>query len=233
MKIMTITICLLFLFSTHAMAQTHDFSIIDDGNNNKYLIIDDELYEVSKDGNLSPVDYSDYDSDTRFDPGFSASIGIIGQQIGKILPHVLSRAKYLWRVLSKTKFVQKIRKIFFPRKISDFEKGIIKNSKVITHNGKNVSQRKDIIDKSVKCGGMTSCTAMSNGKPPFSKSCTPIQLHHVLQEDDGLILELTQEEHSQNYSELHKHTNVSEIDRPEFDRWRRDYWKERGKQLCF
>lgn len=233
MKIVIATIFLLFLSSNFAIAETHDFSIIDDGNNKKYLIIGDELYEVSKDGELSSVDYTENNTDADFDPGFNASIGMVVLQIGKILPHILSRAKYLWRALPKTKFMKELRKIFFPRKISEFEKRIIKNSKMITYNGKNVSQRDKIIDKSKKCGGLTSCDAMKTGRPPFSKTCSIIQLHHILQEDDGDILELTQEEHTPNYSELHKHTNVSEIDRPEFDRWRRDYWKERGKQLCF
>ncbi|WP_165067967.1 HNH/ENDO VII family nuclease [Desulfovibrio sp. ZJ200] len=233
MKIITTTIYLLFLFSNFAIAETHNFSIIDDGNNKKYLILDDELYEVSEDGSLYQIDYSEYNNDIEFDSGFSASVGALVGPMVRLVPYVISRAKYLWRVLSKTKFVQKIRKIFFPRKISEFEKRIIKNSKVITYNGKTVSQRNHIIDKSKKCGGVTSCDALGNGKPPFSKSCSPIQLHHILQEDDGHILELTQEEHTQNYSELHKHTNISEINRPEFDKWRRDYWKERSRQLCF
>lgn len=229
MKII-MTATLFFSFLGVSFAETHDLSIINGDDNNKYIRLDSDLYKVGSNGELTPVIYAEEDLDPNYSPGtaFSAAIGVY-----RIVPSLYRIIKHLWRCLSTSKFIQNIRKLFFPRKISEFEKCIIKNSKVVTYNGKNVSQRTTIIDKSKNCGGITSCEAMRNGNAPFSKSCSLIQLHHVLQEDDGLILELTQEEHSQNYADIHKHTNISEINRLEFDKWRRDYWKERGKQLCF
>lgn len=199
-------------------------------SDNSLLMLDDEFYKVNRDGSLTKLEYSNEDMDEdSFSMGMAtASIGVgvgVGRQLFKII-------NFLWRYLNKTEFIKKIKRFLFPRKISNIEKNIMKQSKIKRLNGKNVAQRDKLINKMKKCGGKNSCESMRQGGAPFDDKCFPIQLHHVMQEDDGIIMELTQDEHFGNYSQLHKHSNVSEIDRTSFDNWRRTYWKQRAASLC-
>ncbi|MBT0728556.1 hypothetical protein HGT73_14550 [Rosenbergiella australiborealis] len=71
---------------------------------------------------------------------------------------------------------------------------------------------------SVKNGGIT-------GKP--------VNLHHMLQKQNGPIAEVTQSFHKDNHSIIHINDNSvpSGISRPEFNKWRSDYWKQRANDF--
>ncbi|MBD5607291.1 MAG: hypothetical protein HDQ93_00355 [Desulfovibrio sp.] len=210
-----------FLYNTLAYSSTYSFD-----NTNNLLLLDNELYEINSSGKLEKV-AEDTDTETSIMNGAMA-FGFI-KQGAKIIPWVWN---WLWRRLSAFEFMRNIRKFIFPRNISQFEKNIIKESLLKKSYGRRVGQRDKIISKYKICRDKTSCQSMKVGGAPFDNSCNPINLHHVAQEEDGLLLELTAEEHSKNYAYLHNHSNVSEINRSSFERWKRDYWKLRAIDFC-
>lgn len=217
-----------FLFAISIIYSTTyavEYSYDDD---NDLILLDDTLYSIDKDGKLNKVADND-NSDKELEGMSAGSIGIFIRQGARILPSIWN---YLWRNLSKLDFFRKIRKFIFPRKISNYEKNIIKDSLLKKYSGKRVGQRDKIINKNKKCNNKTSCDSMLGGGAPFDNYCNPIQLHHVAQEEDGIILELTKDEHTSNYSTLHSYSKTSEINRTDFDRWKRDYWKSRAIQFC-
>lgn len=73
---------------------------------------------------------------------------------------------------------------------------------------------------------------MFSGKSPLDANGKKVNLHHLKQQDSGVIVELSNYEHKVNDAVLHRHTDVSEIDRPEFDRFREKYWRERAESFC-
>lgn len=218
----------IFLFTiiiAYSNSYAAEYSYDDDNN---LILLDDTLYRIDRDGKLNKV--ADNDNSNNELLGMSSgSIGIFIRQGARILPSIWN---YLWRNLSKFDFFRKIRKFIFPRKISNYEKNIIKDSLLKKYSGKRVGQRNKIINRNKKCNNKTSCESMVSGSAPFDTNCNPIQLHHVAQEEDGIILELTKDEHTSNYSTLHSHSKTSEINRSDFDRWKRDYWKSRAIQFC-
>lgn len=84
----------------------------------------------------------------------------------------------------------------------------------------------DFVDES----GVTNLQKMLDGKPPSDSTGTPYELHHLAQENDGTLAVLTQEQHRSKdaYSIWHDANKPSEIDRPEFDKVRKAFWKELG-----
>ena len=108
---------------------------------------------------------------------------------------------------------------------------IIKSAKIKKVAGRSVAQRDSIINHG-SCLLKSSCSEMKIGNAAFDKNCKKINLHHLLQETDGLILELTEEEHHSKYDEIHRHTEISEIDRQEFNKWKSSYWKNRYSEIC-
>ncbi len=81
--------------------------------------------------------------------------------------------------------------------------------------------------------GQTNLERMEKGKPPLDKDGNPIELHHVGQKPDSPLAELTQEEHrgKGNDNVLHDKTQDSEIDRLEFAKEKREYWKARAEEM--
>ncbi|WP_165079231.1 MULTISPECIES: HNH/ENDO VII family nuclease [unclassified Desulfovibrio] len=209
-------------------SDNHDFTYIYD-DDNKVIMIDSELYEIQNDGSLSKIIFSK----DELEPGFGAASAVLNPAIIRSTGQgIFSIVRWLWKHMSKIKFIRKIRQFLFPRNISSIEKNILKNSKIKEVNNKPVAQRDNIIDVAIRCSGKTSCDSMKLGNAPFDKNCKAIQLHHILQEEDGIIMEILFDEHSQNYSDLHNHTNMSEIQRADFDKWRRQYWQKRATQFC-
>lgn len=74
---------------------------------------------------------------------------------------------------------------------------------------------------------------MKKGLAPLGTDGKPINLHHMDQTDDGPRVELLQTYHQEHYSEIHMNTGgqPSEIDRRDFDKERKDYWKDRERNL--
>ena len=70
------------------------------------------------------------------------------------------------------------------------------------------------------------------GYPPRDENGRPYELHHIGQNPDSPLAELTYEQHhcNGNFKTLHTF-DESNIDRTEFNKERREYWEERSKTL--
>jgi filamentous hemagglutinin len=71
---------------------------------------------------------------------------------------------------------------------------------------------------------------MDAGRSPIGTDGKSVNLHHMLQRQDGPIAEATQSFHKENHGVIHINDNsiLSGINRAEFNKWRSDYWKERA-----
>lgn len=87
-------------------------------------------------------------------------------------------------------------------------------------------QQKDIM-------GRTNLERMKIGLAPLDKDNKPIELHHIGQKNDSPLAELTRTQHMENGNDiiLHDKKKESEIDRESFQKERREYWKDRAKQI--
>ena len=81
--------------------------------------------------------------------------------------------------------------------------------------------------------GRTNIQRMEQGLAPIGTDGKSVNIHHVNQTNNGPVIEITATEHQQNYRNLH--TNIgqspSQINRRDFNKWRRGYWKWRSNNL--
>ncbi|MFE3034483.1 ricin-type beta-trefoil lectin domain protein [Streptomyces canus] len=117
--------------------------------------------------------------------------------------------------------------------------------KLTDYEGQRVYQRDDLINPDYVSPqdpyGRTNLKRMTQGLAPMGPGRTasggvdkPMNLHHMLQTQDGPIAEVTDAMHFDNYGQLHWKSGTkipSGIDRPEFDRWKTAYWKNRAKDF--
>lgn len=98
-------------------------------------------------------------------------------------------------------------------------------------NGKRCLVRSDIDWNQKDSMGRTNKERAEAGLSPINKDGNKIELHHIGQKSDGSLAELTPDEHrgKDNYSVLHDAQKESEIDRPAFDRERKEHWEESAK----
>ena len=116
--------------------------------------------------------------------------------------------------------------------ISSIEKQLLKNAKYISFEGKLVAKRNSTFFPYARDSyGRTNIERMQEGLAPIGKDGLPVELHHLKQKNDGMIVELTSTEHKSYYKILHRYETTSQINRYEFDRWRRNYWKNRAKDF--
>jgi len=116
--------------------------------------------------------------------------------------------------------------------ISSLEKTLLKNAKYISFGGKLVAKRNTTFYPYVKDAlGRTNIERMEQGLAPIGKDGLPVELHHLKQKDNGVIVELTATEHRGNYKILHRYEQNSQINRKEFEKWKKKYWKERAKDF--
>ncbi|MDN0200835.1 HNH/ENDO VII family nuclease, partial [Streptomyces sp. S.PNR 29] len=109
--------------------------------------------------------------------------------------------------------------------------------KLIDYNGQRVYQRDDLIRPDYVSPndnyGRTNLKRMQQGLAPMGPDDQPLNLHHMLQTQDGPIAEVTKRMHlDENYHQLHWKSGTkipSGIDRPEFKKWKEQYWKDRAK----
>ena len=105
----------------------------------------------------------------------------------------------------------------------------------ISFNGNRVFQRDDLIDPKTidPKTGLTNLELMQSGRAPLGSDGKPINLHHLTQRHNGSIAEVTQSMHQEHNSTLHINPNTipSSIDRAEFNRWRKNYWKSRANDF--
>jgi A nuclease of the HNH/ENDO VII superfamily with conserved LHH len=107
--------------------------------------------------------------------------------------------------------------------------------KDISHfEGTKVYRRNDLIDPAkVDKVGRTNLERMADGLAPIGPDGKSVNLHHMIQTQDGPIAELTATFHQQNHKAIHLNPSSipSGIDRREFDAWRARYWMDRAKGL--
>lgn len=68
---------------------------------------------------------------------------------------------------------------------------------------------------------------------PLGKDGKSVNLHHILQRQDGPNAEVTQSFHKDNHGVIHINDNSIPlaINRSEFNKWRSDYWKNRANDF--
>jgi hypothetical protein len=68
---------------------------------------------------------------------------------------------------------------------------------------------------------------------PIGPDGESINLHHLIQTQDGAIAEVTQTFQQENFSTLHINPNTipSGIDRNAFNSWKRQYWIDRARDF--
>lgn len=116
--------------------------------------------------------------------------------------------------------------------ITDLEKSLLNDAKIDRSNGKIVAKRNNTFDPTYKDAlGRTNKERMEDGLAPIGIDDMSLELHHLKQKNNGVMIELTNKEHNQNSRVLHKYRTQSEIDRREFNNWKRKYWKERAKEF--
>ncbi|MCY8098599.1 ribonuclease YeeF family protein [Bacillus atrophaeus] len=105
---------------------------------------------------------------------------------------------------------------------------------------KDVSRRvytmKDIDINQKNRKGLTNLQLMKNGNAPFAKDGTQINLHHLIQEEPGPMLEIPNSLHTKYSGIIHKLKSDGEsfrndpVLKAQYDNFRDRYWKWRAKQ---
>ncbi|ELY2909908.1 hypothetical protein SMX71_004311 [Cronobacter dublinensis] len=108
----------------------------------------------------------------------------------------------------------------------------------ITFQGNKVYQRDDLFDPTLmttwrekgKVIRGTNVERMAAGRAPVGYDGNAVNLHHMLQTQDGPIAEMSQTFHKTNHGIIHINPNTipSGINRAEFDAWRKQYWINRA-----
>lgn len=106
--------------------------------------------------------------------------------------------------------------------------------KTVDVNGKTVTMDNSTFDPNlVDKQGRTNVQRMEQGLAPIGTDGKSVNIHHIDQTNNGSVMEMTATEHQQNYSNLHTNTgqSPSQINRSEFNNWRRSYWEWRSSNL--
>ncbi|WP_353655838.1 RHS repeat-associated core domain-containing protein [Erwinia sp. S59] len=108
----------------------------------------------------------------------------------------------------------------------------------IDFKGNKVYQRNDLFDPNLmttwrdkgKVFKGTNIERMATGRAPVGYDGKAVNLHHMLQSQDGPIAEMSQTFHKVNHGIIHINPNTipSGINRTEFNAWREDYWAFRA-----
>ncbi|PZV18268.1 MAG: hypothetical protein DCF20_04235 [Pseudanabaena sp.] len=118
------------------------------------------------------------------------------------------------------------------RRITKLEKGIIDSGKTVKYKGQKFVKR-DVFDiKYIDADRQSNLDRMTQGLAPIGRDEKPIHLHHMKQQNNGTIAELTSTEHNEHSKTLHRYAEKSQIDRNEFAKLRAAYWKERTKDFA-
>ena len=74
---------------------------------------------------------------------------------------------------------------------------------------------------------------MKKGIAPIGPDGESMELHHMIQENEGALAEVTDTFHRKNYDTLHIYPREtpSNVDRSAFDAFRKRYWKNRAKEF--
>ncbi|MET8566243.1 HNH/ENDO VII family nuclease [Streptomyces flaveolus] len=103
------------------------------------------------------------------------------------------------------------------------------------YNGQRIYQRDDLVNPDYFSPadkyGRSNLKRMQQGLAPMGPDDKPLNLHHMLQTQDGPIAEVTHSMHFGNYNQLHWKAGTripSGIDRDAFNAWKSQYWKDRA-----
>ncbi len=99
-------------------------------------------------------------------------------------------------------------------------------------NGRECLVRDDIDWDQKDPYGQTNLERAEQGLAPLDQEGRPYELHHVQQQSEGMLAELTRDEHRAAGIDrvLHDPGKTSEIDRAEFDKTRADHWRARAAE---
>jgi len=135
---------------------------------------------------------------------------------------------------------ERLEKLGFPKEVLDvigseaeariYEDANLEPAQV---NGKDALIRSDIDYDQQDAFGRTNLERMKLGLAPLDAEGRPIELHHIGQKQDSPLAELTRDEHrgKGNDNVLHDKLKESEINREDFDKERKEYWKARAEQI--
>ena len=156
-----------------------------------------------------------------FDPGQMVADFVTGVVIGEILDGIMAATQ------------NKLRSIFANNDAA-MREALGSGKKTVVVNGKTVTMDNSIFDPNfVDRQGRTNIQRMEQGLAPIGTDGKSINIHHIDQTNNGPVMEIMATEHQQNYSKLH--TNIgqapSQINRSEFNSWRRGYWEWRSHNL--
>ena len=156
-----------------------------------------------------------------FDPGQMVADFVTGVVIGEILDGIMAATQ------------NKLRSIFANNDAA-MREALGSGKKTVVVNGKTVTMDNSIFDPNfVDRQGRTNIQRMEQGLAPIGTDGKSINIHHIDQTNNGPVMEIMATEHQQNYRKLH--TNIgqapSQINRSEFNSWRRGYWEWRSHNL--
>lgn len=79
----------------------------------------------------------------------------------------------------------------------------------------------------------TNADLMGEGYPPRDDKGDAFELHHIGQDPDGPLAELTYDQHHSNgnFEKLHSNFEESKIDRQKFDKEKSEYWQARSNDF--
>lgn len=87
---------------------------------------------------------------------------------------------------------------------------------------RKVFVNKKIFKKTTKDAlGRTNCQRMALGLAPIGIDGYPVTLHHLHQQNDGVLVEILDTEHRSKIKDLHSYKSRSEIDRTSFNNWKK------------
>ena len=119
------------------------------------------------------------------------------------------------------------------RGLNKYEAGLLKAATAIKfRNGKVWFQNDRLLKNTPE-----NIRKMSRGEAPLGTDGKPIELHHLKQKNDGIIVEMLASEHRnrKHHKDLHGYcsSNCSQINRRAFDKERINYWMNRAVDLQF
>ena len=108
-----------------------------------------------------------------------------------------------------------------------YEVSLLSTAKLTVVNGTRIAKRDHIFEPS-----RSNIKRMKSGQAPIGRDGSSVELHHLRQKNNLIVIEVLGDTEHKKYSNLlHDSAKASEIDREDFNRNRPLYWKERAKDF--
>ena len=123
-----------------------------------------------------------------------------------------------------------VRHLLSPEESEHYEEVGLRPQEV---DGRECLVRDDIDWERRDAYGQTNKARAEQGLAPLDREGRPYELHHVEQKADGMLAELTRDEHRGAGIDrvLHDPSKTSEIDRAAFDKIRAAHWRARAAEV--